>query len=95
MVVALCFAVNGISMIPVSVWYQYDIYDQFNQNADVCYFSNSILKRQFIKNLTNSELRNAEFLLELLSIREEYSALPFEFLNSVQLNDIIADVATN
>ena len=70
-------------------------YDQFYQNADVCYFSNSILKRQFIKNLTDSELRNAEFLLELLSIREGYSALPFEFFNSVQLNDIIADVATN
>jgi hypothetical protein len=70
-------------------------YDQFDQNADVCYFSNSILKRQFIKNWTDSELRNAEFLLELLYIREGYSALPFEFLNSVQLNDIIADVATN
>lgn len=70
-------------------------YDQFIQNADVCSFSNSIAKRQFIKNLTDSELRNAEFLLELLSIREGYSALPFEFLNSVQLNDIIADVATN
>ncbi len=45
--------------------------------------------------MTDLELRNAEILQELLFIRERYFALSSGFLNSFQLHDIIADVATN
>ena len=42
----------------------------------------------------DSDKRNAEFLCELLLLREGHFVLPHEFLTKSQINDIIIDVVT-
>lgn len=69
-------------------------YDQFCQNVNVCFYNNNLFRKRYRQNLSDSECFNAEFLRELLFIREGYFALPFEFLTVPQINDIINTVAT-
>lgn len=70
---------------------------QFNQlstNINVNCFNNNIFRRRHEENLSDIDWMTAEFLIELLSIRDGYSSLPTDFFTDTQLNDIIIDVAT-